>query len=134
MRVVRHRVQPLRPALSDVVLVGGDRELVRAHRICIPPHALIDVGRHVHHVAGGRHQRQQRICRLLRLLGSNALHQVDVHVDRAGMPGFLAITCSVSATISAMPSCGVPSPCQYPHGRRSITDSTYSIVASRSCG
>ena len=60
VRVVGHRIETLRPALGDVVLVGGDGELVASSRRRSGPRAG-RCARHVHHVAGRRHQRQQRV-------------------------------------------------------------------------
>ena len=81
VRVVGHRIEPLRAALGDVVLVGGNRQLVALDRVRIAADALIDVRRHVHHVPRRRHERQQRVGRLLGFLRRRrALHQMDVHV------------------------------------------------------
>ncbi len=86
VRVVGHRIQALRPALRDVVLVGRDGELVALHRVGVAADALVDVRGHVHHVAGGRHQRHQRVGGLLGpLRRGRRLEQVDEHVQRAGV-------------------------------------------------
>ena len=88
VRVVRHRVQALGAALRDVVLVGCRGELVCLDGVGEPADPLIDVARHVDHVAGGRHQRQQGVGGLLRFLRRRgAFHQVDVHVRGARMFG-----------------------------------------------
>jgi hypothetical protein len=77
-------IQPLRAALRDVVHVGRNRKLVALDRVRVAADALIDVRRHVDHVAGGRHQRQQRVggtLAALRRIGT--LDEMDVHVHRA---------------------------------------------------
>ena len=43
VRIVGHRVETLRAALCDVVLVGLDRELVTPDRVGVAPDAVIDV-------------------------------------------------------------------------------------------
>jgi hypothetical protein len=77
--------------LRDVVLVCGNRQLVRPNGIGVAADALINVGRHVHHVPRGRHERQQRICRLLRPLGCvGRFYQMDIKMQCArvfGIPG-----------------------------------------------
>ena len=91
VRVVAHRVQALRAALGDVVLVGGDGEPVALHRVGVAADALVDVRGHVDHVARGGHQRQQGVGGLLGALRRRRrLDQVHVHVQRAGVLRVLA--------------------------------------------
>ncbi len=47
--------------------------------------AKVDVGRHVHQVAGDRNQRAEPIRGGLRQLGREFFHHVDVQVQGAGM-------------------------------------------------
>ena len=85
MRIVGHRIEALRAALRDVILVRSDRHLVAPHRICIAAHALVDVRRHVHHVTRRRHQRKQAIGSGFSLIGLVGFHQMNVEMQRAGM-------------------------------------------------
>jgi hypothetical protein len=63
VRVVGHRVEALRAALRDVVLVREHGQLVALRRVGIAAHPLIDVRRHVHQVPGRRHQPEQPVGR-----------------------------------------------------------------------
>ena len=84
VRVVAERVHALRAALRDVVLVGGNRLLVRLDGVGVAPDAQVDVRRHVDDVPCPGHQRQQAIGFLLRAFGSlGRLPQVDPVVERA---------------------------------------------------
>ena len=86
VRVVAERIQPLRAALRDVVLIGLGGHLVRLHHVGMTADPHVDVRRHVDDVSGAGHQRQQPIgfgFRAFRRVGR--LPQVDPVVQRAGM-------------------------------------------------
>ena len=88
VRVVADRIQPLRLALRQVVLVGANRALVGLGRVRVAPDANVDVRRHVDHVSSGRHQRAETIGAALGAIGIvRGLEQMDVIVLRAGMIG-----------------------------------------------
>ena len=86
VRIVAERVQALRAALRDVVLVGRHCQLIRAHDIGVASYPQIDVRGHVDNVAGAGHQRQQAIGFLLGPLGNfGRLPDVNPVVKRARM-------------------------------------------------
>jgi hypothetical protein len=69
MRVVADRIEPLRLALRQVILVGENRTLVRGRRIRIPADAQVDVCWHVDHVTSRGHQPAQSIRAALSAIG-----------------------------------------------------------------
>ena len=90
MDVVRIIAEPIhahrRACRGEIVLVYRDRRLVVGERVEITAHAIIDVARHVHEMAGAGNGAAQPIgvgLGALRIVGS--FHRVDVIVDRAGM-------------------------------------------------
>ncbi len=86
MRIVADRVQTLRLALREVVLVGRDGADVRLRRVGVPADPKIDVRGHVDHVARGRHQAAEPIGDCFGdLWRAGALHEVDVVVIRPWM-------------------------------------------------
>jgi hypothetical protein len=90
VRVVAHRVEPLRLTLRQVILVSGNRADIGFRRIGVAANAEIDVRRHVHHVTGGRHHRPEAIGALLReFRRGRSFNEMNVVVIGAWMIGVL---------------------------------------------
>jgi hypothetical protein len=84
VRVVHHRVRALRLRHLDVALVRGDGAPVRLGRVGVAPDAHVDVGRHVHQVAGGRRESGEPLrARQCPLRARRRFDGVDVVVVRA---------------------------------------------------
>ena len=88
VRVVALRVEQAGAAAPEQRLVGRRGLDVRVQALAPAADPVPDVARHVHDVAGARHQRRQPLRVRRRPLGPvRRLDRVDVEVDRAGVVG-----------------------------------------------
>ena len=87
MRHVSHRVDALRAALCDVVVVGCDSELVRKRAIVVAPYPNVDMRGHVYQVAGARNHTSQSVGGSDSALWLLLLDSVNVEMIRTGMIG-----------------------------------------------
>ena len=66
-------------------LIGGDRLLIDARGIVVPPHPQIDVRAHVHQMSDAFSQVLEPIGRGHSQIGPHLLHRVNQVVVRPGM-------------------------------------------------
>ena len=79
-------VEVRRALVLQVPAVGDDRGVVAGHHVLVVAAQHVDVGGHVDQVPGVGDQVDQRVAGLQGPLGMGRhLHQVDVHVQQAGM-------------------------------------------------
>ena len=88
--VVAHRVKRLRALRTEIRLIHRRRGGVGPRRAPVLAGADVDVRRHVHEVAGSRHERLEAGCRRGRTLRcARGLHRVDVIMVRPRVRGLL---------------------------------------------